>query len=130
MTDINFELTEFFNNTPEGKIQMLSIVKSRNANFILNIDELYSSNPQLAEELLNGGISVIAELEDVVRDILTTIYGFPSTTLVHAGMSGEKIPTVMVHNLSVSHVSQVVKISGLIARSSVRIRPVYSKAVF
>ena len=119
-----------FLNTANGKEQILKTVKSKKKVFILNVDELYNWDDKVADELIASGSDGMKVLEQAVDSILVGVHGMPRMPDTHAGLSGDKIEKPMIHDMCAKHINKIIKVHGLVARMSPKIRPVYSRVIF
>lgn len=126
LQDLRDAMQQFF-ESDFGKKYIDEVERKNNFNVIVNVDDVHQFSPSIWNELLTNGYAIKAT-EMAIKSIIVTSGG--NDPPVQVGLCGTKIPTMLLHQINSEYVSKIIKVRGVVTKSSPSIKPVYQETVF
>lgn len=127
LADLRDAMTQFF-DTDVGKKYIEEMERKGKYDIIVNVDDVFQFSTLVGDELLTNGYAIKA-IEASVKSIIVTSGGNADPP-VQAGLCGTKIPTMLLHQINSEYVSKIIKVRGVVTKTSPNIKPVYREVVF
>jgi len=119
-------LIEPFFKTKEGKKYIQEILSGKRG-VLVNLDDI---DPQISGIIINDAVKHgIRAFEDALKGVVGVANPSINPQSIEIGFYGECIPVIKIQNLSSKDVGKIVKVRGLVNRTS-PIRPFYTQVVF